>query len=154
MNISNVASSTTGPYSPGLQPGFKQRAQDFKALSNALQSGDLSGAQQALTAFQQDVQNVSKSSPWSQLFGQNTQAGNDLKTLQNALQSGDLTGAQQAFASLKQDIQGVGHAHRGHHHHKAEAENDGDADDGAQSSSATSNPTANPTVSNTLDTQA
>jgi len=108
MTVSSVSSS---PYQTNAPTPWQQRAQDFKALANALQSGDLTGAQQAFAALQKDQPGSTSTTSAS---GQNSQASNDFQSLQNALQSGDLSGAQQAFASLKQDLQG---AHRGHHHH-------------------------------------
>jgi outer membrane protein assembly factor BamD (BamD/ComL family) len=98
MTVSNV-SSTTSPY----QANFKQRFQDFKALASALQSGNLSGAQQAFTTFQSDLQQTQQSGQNSQPFDPNSPVGKDFQALQSALQSGDLSSAQQSFATLRQD---------------------------------------------------
>jgi hypothetical protein len=117
MSISAI-SSTTSLYQNQLQSDIKQRSQDFMALQSALQSNDLTGAQKAFAAFQQDLQGPSAASKKSP----NDQAANDLKALQTALQSGDLATAQQAFATLKQDVQS---AHKAHHHHHQD--NNGDA---------------------------
>jgi hypothetical protein len=71
---------------------------DLAAIGNALQSGDLTGAQNAFATLMQDMGNSS---------GQSTAStpGTDLTALSSALQSGDLTGAQNAFATLMQDLQ-------------------------------------------------
>ncbi len=73
---------------------------DFKTLSDALQSGDVTAAQQAFAQLQKDLPAKGSST---------TDSSNDpMQTLASALQKGDLTGAQQALASLQK-------AHHGHH---------------------------------------
>ena len=114
-SISSV-SSVTNPYVPASQNGFGQTVQDFNAIGTALQSGDLSTAQTALTTFQQALQ-VSTSASTSQPFGKNSQANTDYQNLASSLQSGNLAGAQKAFTSLKTDLQPTQAAHKGHHHH-------------------------------------
>ena len=117
MSLSAVSSSSPLAAS-GLQTDYQKARADFKALSNALQSNDLAGAQQDFAALQQDApafaqalsnaQTTSTASPVS-----------DLKSLSSALQSNDLTGAQSALAALKQDVSttaSVGHHHRHHHY--------------------------------------
>ena len=112
MAISGISGST------GVQANsaFQQRRNDFQALSKALQSGDLAGAQQAFASLQQDgpkrAQNAQNGS------GGDSKVGDAFKALGQALQSGDLAGAQQAFASLQQTMQGA----QGHHHHHHGAE--------------------------------
>jgi len=116
MSVSAVSSSSPFATS-GLQTDYRKARADFKALSDALQSNDLAGAQQDFAALQQDApafaqtlsnaQTTSTASPVS-----------DLKSLATALQSNDLTGARSALSALKQDMvgtAGVGHPH--HHHH-------------------------------------
>ena len=85
-NAQNTQNTTSNPFT------------DLAALGGALQSGDLTGAQNAFATLQQDMGNSS---------GQTTTAtpGMDLTSLGNALQSGDLTGARNAFATLMQDLQ-------------------------------------------------
>ena len=99
MSVSSVSSGQNVN-----QAAFQQRKADFTSLQNSLQGGDLTGAQQAFSAFQQDVQGS----------GNGSKLANDpnYQTLQTALQNGDLSGAQQAFSALQQDMQ----AHKGHHH--------------------------------------
>ncbi len=99
MSISGVSASSV---SYPLTQQDSQR-QGLLALTKAIDSGDLSSAQQAYSALT-DSQNGNPPDPNSP-FGQAlAQIGNDLK-------SGDLTGAQQTLSTLKK-----GHAH-GHHHH-------------------------------------
>jgi hypothetical protein len=115
-NISSVASATN-PYAITNQNPFEQSFSDLKAIGTALQSGDLTGAQNALTAFQQNLPGSSQTSA-SSPFGKNTQANQDYQALNTALQSGDQAGAQKAYASLQSDLKA---AHKGHHHHRASA---------------------------------
>ena len=118
-SISSVSSATT-PYNQTTnQGGFGQLVQNFNAIGSALQSGDLSTAQSALTTFQQSLQGGSQTTA-SQPFGKNSQANTDYQSLTSSLQSGDLAGAQKAFASLQNDLkptQSTHAAHKGHHHH-------------------------------------
>jgi hypothetical protein len=113
-NMSNISSvsPTTNLYSN--QAGFSQSFKDLKDIGSALQSGDLSTAQSALSTFQQQLQGSSSASS-SQPFGSNAQANKDYQSLSTALQSGDTKGAQQAFASLKTDLKSAQKG--GHHHH-------------------------------------
>jgi ribosomal protein S20 len=131
MSISPV-SINAGLSSQGLQvsqmsSAFKQRRQDFDALASALKSGDLSGAQKAFSALQQDMQAIaqtrrgqaSNSSSVTQT-SQSSQSGTtSLKDLMNqlkqALSSGNLQGAQKAFAAIQQNMQA--NQSQGHHHH-------------------------------------
>ncbi len=104
-----------------------QRSQDFEALQNMLQSGNLGGAQQAFAAFQQDVQKTAQLSGSSSLFAPGTPASRDMQTLGGALSAANLQGAQRAFATLLQDIQNAGPAStpsplQQHHHPMTPAE--------------------------------
>ena len=131
MNISSISNQTAAQFQPSLDGPFKQRFQDFKALQSALKSGNLSDAQSAFTALQNDIQNAPKNSAAG---GSGTQASQDLQALGDALKSGDVSAAQKAFETLKQDLQAMrGQHHHGHH----KAANDGDADDGANAASGT-----------------
>jgi hypothetical protein len=149
MTVSNVSSSNN-PYDPTSQAGFKQHLQDFKALDNALQSGDLSAAQSAFAAFQRDVQKSSPAAQGSQPFGKNDQEAKDVETLQSALKSGDLSGAQKAIAALKHDMK----AGRARHHHHAQAPSPSPTDSTTQQTTA-ANATLNATsVTGLLNVQA
>ncbi|MGA2227494.1 MAG: hypothetical protein ABSH41_23910 [Syntrophobacteraceae bacterium] len=103
MSVGGV-SSTDSSYQINQQNGWQQVMNDFSQLGQALQSGSLTGAQQAFATLQQDMQNVGQSQSGQ---SQSTQQQSALNQLGQALQSGDLAGAQQAFAALKTS----------HHHH-------------------------------------
>ena len=139
MTVSSV-SSTLNTYQPDVQSAWRQRTQDFKALQTALQSGDLSGAQQAFAAMQKDQQNSSQATQASSASSQNSQDAKDFQALQTAFSSGDLSGAQQAFAALQKDLQGTSQAGHHHHHHG------GSANGTAQAASSASSATATQTV--------
>ncbi len=129
MSISSISSSL----SQGWQNVAQQRRQDFSQLSQALQSGDLAGAQRAyanLQTLQPDGQSGSN-------LGSNSNANpiqNDFSQLGQALASGNLSQAQSAFSQLQSDIKstfqqsgstgtsGVHHGH--HHHHRATSDQD------------------------------
>jgi hypothetical protein len=100
MSVSAISSSS-GLTPSAWQSQIGQIRSDFQALGKALQSGDLTAAQQAYATLQQDLPANQSSS---------TTGNNPLSAIGQALQSGDLTAAQQAFAALR------GH-HHGHYHH-------------------------------------
>jgi len=120
MSAISSVSSTSNPYQTTAQNGFAQIVQDFNNIGSALQSGNVSAAQTALSAFQQDLPGNSQTAS-SQPFGQNSQANTDYQSLTSALQSGNLSSAQKAFANLQKDLQSAQTStksgHRGHHHH-------------------------------------
>jgi soluble cytochrome b562 len=114
--------STTGSASTDF-------GQQFKQLADALDSGDLSDAQQAyadLSQLQDSGQGPSanSNSPLAKVLGQ----------IGQSLQSGDLTGAQQSLQSFQQ-------ARGGHHHHGHHG--------GASAAPQTTPPTSNTTTSST-----
>ena len=111
-SISGV-SSAASLYQPN-QNGFGQFIQSLNALGTALQSGNPSSAQSALSTFQQNLPINSQTSS-SQPFGNNTQANSDYTSLVNNVQSGNTTAAQSDLAKLQADLK-AGHGH-GHHHH-------------------------------------
>ncbi len=96
------SSSSTSPENP-----FTTFRNDFRQLTQSIQSGDLSGAQAAFQALQQSGVTPPANSPLA----------NDLTAIGQALQSGDITGAQQALTSLKSDMTSARQAHHGHHGH-------------------------------------
>lgn len=123
----NPVSSAGSPYAQPVQPSpYKQARQDFAALSQALSSGDLSGARQSYAAYQQDLQALQPASGTQSVSpagasGQNSVQG-ALSSLGQALSSGNLEAAQSAFANLQQDMQAArsgqsGQTHHHHHHH-------------------------------------
>lgn len=88
------ASQTTDSY-------FKQRTADLKHLGQAIQSGNLSAAQQDY----QNIQTLAQSGPFSNGNAfKVTQRQQDFNAIGQALQQGDLTSAQQAFTALKNTL--------------------------------------------------
>ena len=114
MSIDAISSSSISYQTYGMQTNSQQISKYFDQLGQALQSGDLSGAQNAFSSLQQLL--PSSSANQAQTTQQTNQStlSSDLSSLGQALQSGDLPKAQDAFAKLQQDIQT---AHKGHHHH-------------------------------------
>lgn len=114
MTISSVSSTNNAYQTSSVQDNLKQARQDFQNLAGALQSGDLSGAQNAFSALQQIMQSVPASGQ-TQSQGNSTQnqLSTDMTALAKALQSGDMSSAQDAFKKLQQDMQV---ARQGHHH--------------------------------------
>jgi hypothetical protein len=159
MSVTSV-SSVNGNQT-GIQSQWQQQMQDFKALANALHSGNLTTAQSSFATWQQDFQangsTNTQTTQQTQPFGSNSQANTDFQALSSALQSGDLSSAQQAFASLQQDLQGAGHAHRHHHHHSANAADTNNSNNSTtQSSNSATAPSSvqSSIVQALLDTQA
>ena len=138
-----------------MRAQFKQRTQDFTALQNALQSGDLADAQKAFASFQQDIKGSGQASGRHHHHGagQNGQLTKDVAALQDALQTGDVTSAQKAFATFQKDIQNLRNARQAQH--SRPTGNDGDADDAGQSAStAVTAGTGSQPLGNTLNVQA
>ncbi len=91
---------------------------DFQNLSQALQSGNLAGAQSAFAALQQSYQSqnpTSSSASSSSSTSSSNPISTDLTSLGNALNSGNLSAAQTSFSQLEKDMQAQGGGH--HHHH-------------------------------------
>ncbi len=117
MSVTGVTSATD-PYSVQTNSSYKARKSDFSTMAQAINSGDLSTAQTALTSFLNNVQSPQSS---NSIFSSNTQVGKDIQSLQSALQSGDTKGAQSALQTLQADLSKVmGGKH--HHHHSQESE--------------------------------
>lgn len=98
--------NSVSPYqADGVNP-YQQRRQSFEALAQALQSNDLTAAQQAYASLVQNTPGgtIPPNSPLAQI-GQ-------------ALQSNDLTAAQNAFATLQAG------RHKHHHHHQEHSQSD------------------------------
>jgi ribosomal protein S20 len=145
-SISGV-SPVTNPYQTNDQAGYGQMVQNFNAIGSALQSGDLTTAQSALTAFQQALPGSSSTST-SQPFGKNSQANTDYQSLTSSLKSGDLASAQKAFTSLQKDLkpaQTTQAAHKGHHHHHSSSAT------AATPAATTASPTVSSSTSSTSD---
>jgi hypothetical protein len=100
MSISGVSSSSVS--NPLIQQDSQR--QQLLALTKAIDSGDLSGAQQAYSDLTSS-QNGSGPDPNSPLGQALAQIGKDL-------QSGDIGAAQQTLTALRSQVRG----HRHHHH--------------------------------------
>jgi len=98
----STAPISSASISPDLQTYLQARKTDLQQLGQALQSGDLAGAQQAYNA----IQTLAQSGPFanSNAF-KVSQRQQDFAAIGQALQSGDLAGAQQAFAQLGSTFQ-------------------------------------------------
>jgi hypothetical protein len=95
MSTSAVSGSSINQQ---LQQYFQTRQSDLQQLGQALQSGDLAGAQTAynsITALGQTGPFASGNPFWK------TNRETDFTAVGQALQSGDLAGAQQAFTTLE-----------------------------------------------------
>jgi len=94
--MSTAAVSSSSIYQE-IQSFYQDRHADLKQLGNALQSGDLNGAQQAYNTLAA----LGQSGPFanSEPFLKSTRA-QVFETIGQDLQSGDLAGAQAAFAAL------------------------------------------------------
>ena len=97
MNISSITSQT------GYQQA--QAPRPFQALSAALSSGDLAGAQKAFGQMQAQMQ--ARQTSGIQTSSQDS-TDPKFQALSQALQSGDITAAQKAFQAVS--------AQKSHHH--------------------------------------
>ncbi len=125
MTIGAVSSSSS-VYQPNSQQNTMQ--QNFQALVQAIQSGNLSAAQQAYATLSQSTPTQSGNGSSS---GQTNPFRQALASIGSALQSGDIFSAQTAMNGMLQSMK----AHHGHHHH------------GSQSQSANSNSAATTSTS-------
>ncbi len=121
MTVSSITPAAGSSSLSGLQNNFQQRRNAFDELAQALQSGNLTRAQQAFNLLTQSAPNSGQA--------QNGSLKDDFNTLAQALQSGDLDGARKAFTAIQQDLQKLGQAHHHHQHHHVQ--------EGAQSSGST-----------------
>jgi hypothetical protein len=132
-NISSVPGAIP-PYQPTSQVSLY--AQAFQSVGSALQAGDLSSAQSALTSFQQNLRSYSPSAA-QQPFGRNSQANAAYQNLAGTLQSGDLSAAQRAFTDLQTSLSS---AHNGRQ------------DRGSESTQAATSPATTTPATSTLST--
>jgi hypothetical protein len=110
MTISGI--SSLDPSNPSLSSlSSTDPRNTIRQLFSAVETGDLSAAQQAYDALTQN-------SPAGTL--QNSTIGRDVTAIGDALTSGDVSGAQQALSKLQEDLQAAAQTHKhhhGHHHH-------------------------------------
>jgi hypothetical protein len=109
MNISALLPSSTLNQANPLQSANSPQGKEFQQLTQALQSGNLTTAQQAFGA-------LTNSTTGSGL--KSLQLTQDLNALGSALQSGNLTGGRNAYSSVQQSLQNsnpiAAHHHRSH----------------------------------------
>ncbi len=126
------SSDATSPSVPSDTQSLRrsQRTQfrsDFASLLDAVKAGDMSGAQQALTAVQND-QTAASATYSSQPVQGKGPVATDMQSLFDAVQKGDSTAAQQALTQLQTDAQQQaqtrGAGGHGHHHHRQAAPTD------------------------------
>ena len=119
----NSISSVTPAYPPPAQNGAQQ---NFQALAQAVQAGNLSGAQQGLQTMQQGMKSHHAQQAYATLTQSMPQSGASangavnpfqqaIASIGGALQSGDVSGAQQGLQTMQQGMK----SHHGHRHHAA-----------------------------------
>ena len=119
MSSIGSVSNTTPSYPPSSaqQDGMQK---NFQALTQAIQSGNLSAASQAYAALQQNAPAGA------------SQNGGPLAAIGSALSAGDMSGAQSAMQSLQQGMK----AHHGHHHRGSQPSSDSSSQASAGSSTS------------------
>ena len=175
MSISGISSAASNA---ALVQLFQQRNQALAALESAVQSGNMSAAQQSLTTLQQDTQtiqstldpsgNQSSSGPGTgassgQTSGTSAQSAfaSDLTALLQAVQSGNTATAQQDATAVQNDLQNAGSpqapaatsGHHHHHHHMGEAADWASASSTSATSTSTTSltdPTSDASANNAL----
>ena len=135
---SNATPTTTPATGSTAAAASNSIVSDWNALGQALGSGSLSSAQDALTKLKQDavaqwqaqIQNaqaayalISGSFTTSAATTAPNAVQTDLTNLQASLQAGDTAGAQKLLAQLQQDLQSSAQGaqfapHHHHHHHR------------------------------------
>jgi hypothetical protein len=100
MNALAIASTTHAPQTH-IPISSSPCAQNFAALQNAVQAGDLAAARGAYAMFCQDV--ATQDGP-GYLFVPNAQTSHDLQAVGISLNSADVAGARRAFAMLQKDM--------------------------------------------------
>jgi len=116
-SVSSVGQSDTGdastPVASTREPKRDTFRSDLSSLVRAVEGGDMSGAQSALSALQSDVTPTSATySPASTSPTATapvvSPAEDDLQTLFTAVRGGDITGAQAALEKLQVDVRSTG----------------------------------------------
>ena len=87
-----------------MPPNASAIGKEWKALQTALKQGNLSAAQTAFSAIQQNMPAGPQGSQSNQSSSNNPMA-QAMSNLESALSKGDLTGAQTAFSTLQSDMQ-------------------------------------------------
>jgi hypothetical protein len=100
MNAISMVSAISRQYRVPTQNSWQQRVNGFEALQNALQSGDLRAARQALATLEESG---SQTASASNGFSRDSLADGAFQALQGALNSGNLSAARQAFATVQSE---------------------------------------------------
>ena len=107
---------------------------DWQALEQALNSGDLAGAQTAFAALKSDRSQNTQTA--SAIQSAQTKSSDSIKAalqkLEQALSAGDLAGAKQAFSDLQAQIQQTRQSRSGLQGAQVNRANDHDQDDAVQ----------------------
>jgi len=107
MTVSAIFPSSQLNQVNNLQNATQQKRTEFQQLTQALQSGNLTNAQQAFSALTKGSSGI-----------QSIQLTQDFNTLGSALQSGDLAGARDAYSAVQQGLENsnpmAAHHHRPH----------------------------------------
>jgi ribosomal protein S20 len=107
MSLSAIAAGSPS----NIADLLKQRRQDLQTMESAVQSGNVTAAQQALATVQADSQNLRALAGSSAGHGGGNPYQSTMKTdlsgLMAAAQSGDMGGAQQALQQYQQDQQAL-----------------------------------------------
>jgi hypothetical protein len=117
MSVSAISSGNALNQSNMLPNPNQPSGTQFQQLTQALQTGNLSSAQQLFSA-------LNNSATSSGLMS--TQMQSDLSNLGSALQSGNLTGAQKAYSSVQQNVENSNHMDA---HHNRPVRSGGDLQD-------------------------
>lgn len=104
MSVSAI-SSTNSVSQNNWQSDVTKGQQYFKALGQALQSGNLSAAKSAFSSLQQLTSSSSQTSSTTGGAGSANSVASAFNALGQALQSGNLSAAQQAFSQVQQTVQ-------------------------------------------------
>ena len=97
-----MAISSLGP-NPLVNDLFKQRRDAMKAMEQAVQSGNMAGAQQDFSLARQATQSLQAIAPSSSSTPPSGTLSTDMGNLTSAVQSGDLSAAQAALSQYKSD---------------------------------------------------
>jgi iron uptake system EfeUOB component EfeO/EfeM len=110
MSVAAIFSNSPFNQTNSLQNTNQQQRAEFQQLTQALQSGNLTNAQEAFSALATSAKNSGLES---------LQLTQELTKLGSALQSGNLSSARQAYSSVQQNLQNsnpiAAHHHRPHH---------------------------------------
>jgi DNA-binding FadR family transcriptional regulator len=110
MSVSPLVSNPL--LDPSTATGSNAHRKDLKALTDALQSGDMAAAQKAFAQLLKDSPRLAQAVNETPTESSNPRAA-DFQALAKALNSGDLSSAQQAMTQLLQNASRTGrhHAH-------------------------------------------